>query len=201
MAARLQGEKRTFALDSKRFDYLLRLSDRARLMYVSISGRDEIIVSAPRRATEAGIERFVASRAQWIFRKLDELKKLPDHLFLPHSKRQYELHKEAALALALERLAHFNTSYGFTYRRVSIGNQRSRWGSCTRSGIIRFNYKIALLPPRLRDYVIVHELCHLGELNHSRAFWALVARTIPDYAALRAQLNGRRVQGAEALVR
>jgi predicted metal-dependent hydrolase len=187
-----RGERRRLKMGTKNLDYTLRLSDRARLMYVSISGRDEVVVSAPQRASMTSIERFVASRAQWIFRKLDELRNLPEHLFLPHSKRQYEMHKEAARAIALERLAHFNQAYGFSFKRVAIKNQKTRWGSCSKSGTLSFNYKIALLPPHLRDYVIVHELCHLGAMNHSRAFWQLVGRTMPEYARLRAELNGRR---------
>lgn len=91
--------------------------------------------------------------------------------------------------LAHARLAHFNEAYGFALGRVAIKNHKSRWGSCSKKGNLNFNYKIALLPPELADYVIVHELCHLGEFNHSPRFWALVARTVPDHRALRARLR------------
>ena len=98
------------------------------------------------------------------------------------------------MKLATERIAHFNKEYGFVFKKISIRNQKTRWGSCSKTGTISFNYKIALLPPQLRDYIIVHELCHVGEMNHSRRFWALVARTIPDYASLRKELNGKRAR-------
>jgi predicted metal-dependent hydrolase len=173
--------------------YTLRRNARSRSVRISIHGRDEIIVSAPRFVSEAFIERFVASRARWIEGKLRELKDLPDHLFIKSNKKDFEKYKAAARGLASSRLAHFNQFYGFTYKKISIRNQKTRWGSCSRTGTLSFNYKIALLPPKLADYIIVHELCHLGEMNHSKKFWALIARTVPDYARLRRELNGKRI--------
>jgi predicted metal-dependent hydrolase len=105
------------------------------------------------------------------------------------SKAEFAEHTSAARALVAARLTHFNTHYGFTYHRVSIRNQRTRWGSCSRQGNLNFNYKIALIPPPLADYLIVHELCHLGQLNHSAKFWVLVAETIPDWQERRRALK------------
>lgn len=93
----------------------------------------------------------------------------------------YQAHKEAARALIAARLAHFNTYYGYSFNRVAIRNPRRSWGSCTSLRNLNFSYKLLFLPPCLRDYIIVHELCHLGELNHSPRFWALVAEVLPDY--------------------
>ena len=66
---------------------------------------------------------------------------------------------------------------------------KTRWGSCSKKGTLNFNYKIALLSPELRDYIIVHELCHLGEFNHSSKFWLLVEKTVPNYKTLRKQIK------------
>lgn len=103
--------------------------------------------------------------------------------------KHYVEHKEAARELVLARLAHFNTHYGLVWNRVAIRNQRRCWGTCTSLKNLNFNYKILLLPPHLQDYIIVHELCHLKELNHGQAFWDLVGEQIPDYQARVAELR------------
>jgi len=113
----------------------------------------------------------------------------------PAGRRAFALHKESARAIAHARLEHFVRFYAaltpphtFTYHRVSIRNQRTRWGSCSRKGNLNFSYKIALLPLHLVDYLIVHELCHLEQFNHSPAFWSLVELAIPDYRTCRKEL-------------
>jgi predicted metal-dependent hydrolase len=95
--------------------------------------------------------------------------------------KHYLAHKVAARALILERLVYWNQFYGYTWHRVAIRNQRRCWGSCSSKGNLNFSYKLLFLPPCLRDYIIVHELCHLAELNHGARFWALVAKQVPDY--------------------
>ena len=93
----------------------------------------------------------------------------------------YEQHKEAARALVHRKLEQFNRHYGFTYHRVAIRDQKSRWGSCSKKGNLNFNYRLLFLPEPLVDAVIVHELCHLREFNHGPRFWMLVAEMIPDH--------------------
>ncbi len=110
---------------------------------------------------------------------------------LRRSRVEFLANKESAQALILDRLAHFNQYYNFPIKRISIRNQRSRWGSCSKKGNLNFNYRIVLLPPKVSNYIIVHELCHLGEFNHSKRFWALVAKTIPDYNQIRKELRGK----------
>jgi len=105
------------------------------------------------------------------------------------TKRHYTKYREAARAVVHARLVHYNRVYGYAYRKVFIRNTRSRWGSCSTRGNLNFNYKVALLPEELRDYIIVHELCHLAEFNHSPAFWAQVARTFPHHRTLRRALR------------
>jgi len=95
--------------------------------------------------------------------------------------KHYSEHKEAARDIVHARLQHFNQHYGYEFNRVAIRNQRTCWGSCTSLGNLNFSYKVLFLPPEVRDYIIVHELCHLCELNHSPRFWALVAEVVPDY--------------------
>lgn len=105
------------------------------------------------------------------------------------SRTTYLAQKEEARALITQRLIVFNDLYGFTYGRVSIKDQKTMWGSCSAKKNLNFNYRLVQLPLDLVDYVIVHELCHLKEMNHSPRFWALVAQTIPDYAMRRKALR------------
>ncbi|MCX6753624.1 MAG: M48 family metallopeptidase [Candidatus Nomurabacteria bacterium] len=103
-------------------------------------------------------------------------------------------YKNQAATLVKERLEYFNTFYNYKWRNVVIRNQKTRWGSCSKKGNLNFNYKIALLSPEAADYIIVHELCHLKEFNHSERFWDLVARAIPDYKAIRSSLRTNGLQ-------
>ncbi|MBM3204807.1 M48 family metallopeptidase [Candidatus Uhrbacteria bacterium] len=103
--------------------------------------------------------------------------------------KDYLRHKEAARALVIERIGYFNHVYGFPFNNIFIKNQKTCWGSCSKNKNLNFNYKIAFLPPRLADYIMVHELCHLQEMNHSKRFWMLVVKTIPDHTIRRRALK------------
>ncbi|MEI6280835.1 MAG: M48 family metallopeptidase [bacterium] len=105
----------------------------------------------------------------------------------------YKRHKETARALAHARVAYFNTFYNFPVRRISIRNTKTRWGSCSQKGNLNFNYKILFLPALMTDYIIVHELCHLKEFNHSQNFWDLVAKIIPEHKVIRKELKKKEV--------
>ena len=87
------------------------------------------------------------------------------------------------------RLSHFNPHCFFKHGSISVRNQSSRWGSCSRRGTLSFNYRLLFLPPHLADYVIVHDLCHQHEMNHSKRFWEIVAQAIHDYLERRKQLR------------
>ena len=105
------------------------------------------------------------------------------------TRKHYLKHKEAARALVHERAAYFADAHGFSYKRIAIRNTRRSWGSCSEHGNLNFNYKIVFLPRALADYLIVHELCHLREFNHSPAFWAHVEAIIPDHKEKRRLLK------------
>lgn len=105
------------------------------------------------------------------------------------SRRNYLKYKEAARAFVKSRIAHYNQAYQVPIKRIAIKNSRSRWGSCSRKGNLNFNYRIVLLPLPMADYVIVHEMCHLKEFNHSPKFWNLVAQTVPNWKTIRKQFK------------
>jgi predicted metal-dependent hydrolase len=91
------------------------------------------------------------------------------------------LHKEKARALVHERIAFWSPRIGVSPKRIAIRDQRSRWGSCSTKGNLNFNYRIVHIPHELVDYIVVHELCHLLEFNHSERFWAHVETHVPEY--------------------
>jgi len=135
---------------------------------------------------EAGLS-FLRSKQDWLADKIrdkrEEMKKRPQR-----TRDDYLENKSAAERLVWGRLEHFNSFYNFSYNRISIRDQKTRWGSCSRKRNLNFSYRIIFLPQELADYLIVHELCHLGEMNHSPRFWKLVEKTIPNYKTIRKEL-------------
>lgn len=127
----------------------------------------------------------------WVFRRVRRVRRrsISHRLFVRSSKAEYEKHKELTRALVARKIAEFNAFYNLTPGRIAIRNQRSRWGSCSKKGNLNFNYRLVLIPEALVDYVVVHEMCHLGEFNHSKNFWHLVSRTVPNHVELRKQLR------------
>ena len=101
--------------------------------------------------------------------------------------------RDAARKIILPRVEWYAQTYGFKYNRVALRAQRSRWGSCSIKGNLNFNVKLIFLPIELVDYVIVHELCHLRHMNHSKAFWDEVFQILPNAKALRKQMRRAQV--------
>ncbi|MCK9351542.1 MAG: M48 family metallopeptidase [Candidatus Paceibacterota bacterium] len=99
--------------------------------------------------------------------------------------------REKRKAYIQARLAYWNQFYGFSWNRVTIKNMRSRLGSCSSLRNLNFASKLFSYPPEVIDYVVVHELCHLKEMNHSKRFYDLIAQTIPDWKERKASLKKR----------
>jgi predicted metal-dependent hydrolase len=156
---------------------------------ITISREKGVVVTVPNVYRESAVEKFLEEKADWITKTTARLESLGPPL-LPRAKRgDYARYKQQALALAVARVEHLNQFYGFRFKSIGIRNQKTRWGSCSRQRNLNFNYKIALLPPSLTDYIAVHEICHLKEMNHSPKFWTLVEKTVPNYKQLRTQLR------------
>lgn len=177
--------------------YEVRESMRARSVRITVYPSGKVVVTKPTRVSAQVVEKFVQERADWIETTLAHAHRRRGGLpliELPKPRKGSRAYKDAiasARALAHERLAHLNKKYTTIYGSVSIRNQKTRWGSCTALNNLSFNYKIAFLPPHLADYIIVHELCHTIEHNHSERFWAQVARTIPNHKEIRKELRTR----------
>lgn len=99
-------------------------------------------------------------------------------------------YRQQALALFAERVAHYAPLLNVSPGTIKLSTAKTRWGSCTSRGTVRLNLQLIKLPTRLIDYVVVHELAHLREMNHSAAFWSVVGSASPDYAKLRRELKG-----------
>ena len=181
--------KKQIELHKVKVDYTLRLSKRSRRMRLAIYRGGAFVVTAPQGINQNFIENFIIKKSQWVLDKLEYFNKFSEFILPKSWKKEFLKHKNKALDLAEDRIKYFNNHYKFKVNKISIKNQKTRWGSCSMKGIINFNYKIALLPERLADYIIVHELCHLGEFNHSRRFWNLVAEAIPDHREIRSELK------------
>ena len=122
-------------------------------------------------------------------RKKINRKKIRKKSSLSASHQHYLENKETARRLIMERVEYYNQFYKFSYNKIRIKNQKTRWGSCSSKDNLNFNYKIIFLEKKLQDYIIIHELCHLREMNHSENFWKLVAETMPDYREIRKRLT------------
>jgi predicted metal-dependent hydrolase len=182
--------------------HTIRISERARRVAIRLNlkkGTVEVVV--PKKIARVyGKQKVVAlleKKRAWIEKHLQKAGKKEEcdmrrriGPITPCAKRaHYEQYRGAALLLILERIEHFNTQYRFAYNNVTIKNTTSRWGSCSEHKNLNFSYKLLFLPEHLRDYIVVHELCHLKHLNHSPAFWALVAQALPNYNTLRKELR------------
>jgi len=100
-----------------------------------------------------------------------------------------EFYKKKAEEVIRDRLDYFNQHYGFSFDRVTMRDQKSRWGSCSKLGNLNFNWRLIMAPIEIIDYVVVHELCHTKEMNHSSRYWTLVAQTLPEHKKTRKWLK------------
>lgn len=166
--------------------YTLKRSGRARNLRISVHPDGSVEVVAPERLSREAVLKFVESRKDWIFR---HVKKANNKNVIWAEKKLINQYKKQAEVLVNEMGAHFARVYGVEYKSISVRSFRSQWGSCSKEKKISFSYQIALLPRELQELVIVHEICHLVELNHSKAFWNLVAKMVPDYLKRRKELR------------
>ncbi|MDO5397235.1 MAG: M48 family metallopeptidase [bacterium] len=145
--------------------------------------KDGLVVRAPIRATDKDINEFVAKHKKWIDNHLLKIKEQEKALdgIEPLSMSDIQALADKALAVIPDRVRYYAEKIGVTYGRITIRNQRSKWGSCSAKGNLNFNCLLMLAPPEVLDSVIVHELCHRKEMNHSDKFYAEVLRVFPDY--------------------
>jgi predicted metal-dependent hydrolase len=156
---------------------------RARRYLLRVDHDGRVRVTIPRGGSRREADAFLNRHLDWIARERARL--TPPALAF---EERY-VHRERARRELPARLVELAAEHGLTVARVSIRNQRTRWGSCGRDGHISLNWRLILMPPEVRDYVLVHELMHLRRLDHSRAYWRLVAAACPGYREARQWLR------------
>jgi predicted metal-dependent hydrolase len=146
-----------------------------------------VLVRAPFCVPDCDIERFIRDKSSWLDKHLELAKKKikmieqQEKAIAKLTTEEIQQLADKALKVIPERAAYYAPVVGVKYGKISIRNQKTRWGSCSSKGNLNFNCLLMLTPPDVIDYVVVHELCHLKEPNHSARFWSEVARVLPDY--------------------
>ena len=156
----------------------------------SLQMREEgLVVRAPYGATEEQIAQLLRRHAAWIEAQREKLTRAREAVPEPLSRGELEELARRAQAVIPARVAHFAPLVGVDYGRITIRSQRTRWGSCSAAGNLNFNCLLMLAPPEVLDGVVVHELCHRKQMNHSGRFYAELLRVLPDYPQRRRWLK------------
>ena len=172
----------------KDFDIELIRSSRKSIA-IEIDRDLKIKVRAPQRMNQNQIMRFVKEKEQWIrlhLAKMIRLQKMqekemtdtPRATLTPEDLQRLMVLARREIPV---RVKYFAEQMGVTYGKITIRNQKTRWGSCSRIGNLNFNCHLMEMPTEILDYVVVHELCHRKQMNHSRLFWMEVEKVLPDY--------------------
>lgn len=162
----------------------LRKRARSRRITLRVTQREGIVITLPWLVPFSRGLALLRERRDWIREALARIAAAPP----PLSEEEIRRLRAEAKATLPPRLAELAARHGFVYQGVKIKNNRSNWGSCSRKGNINLNLRLALLPPRLRDYVLLHELCHLRHPDHGPAFHALLEQVCPGHRALAREL-------------
>ena len=182
-------KKRFIELTGTKLEYSIRRSRRAKRTSITIYPDGSLAVTLTPMALEKTAERFIKQKQDWILKSLLKLEK-EKRIFLSKIKKsEIERYRKLTRAIVHERLQKINALYDHSFNRVFIKNHKKQWGSCSEEKNLNFNIQIIHLPEHLRDLVIAHELCHLKHLNHSKAFWKEVKKTIPLYKKYEKELK------------
>jgi predicted metal-dependent hydrolase len=183
-----QIKKKTLLLSGE-VEYFLQKSIRARRMRLSVGLGSIVTVVIPWYFSERKAEMFLQKKASWVLKKMEHFSKVGEVVKISGSRRDYLKNKELARRFVLQKIKEIDKDGKFVFSRIAIKNNKSRWGSCSKKGNLNFNYRIIFLSEKLVRYLIVHELCHLKEFNHSRQFWSLVGEYVSDYKILTKELK------------
>lgn len=173
------------------------IHSKRKTISLEITSAGQVLVRAPRYMSEEEVQRFVESKSAWLAKHMQKYEEDTEALQTEGRLTESEINRLIGLAKQVipTKVAYYARLMGVTYGRIAIRKQKSRWGSCSREGNLNFNVLLMLAPPEVLDYVVVHELCHRLEMNHSARFWAQVEKVLPEYREARTWLkeNGNRL--------
>ena len=167
---------------------LFERSKRAKHLNISVRPYKGVRVAIPDGLSFKKAEEFVGSRTDWIMKNSDRMKRL-EREHAAKSGAGLDIDRAKAKRKLSRRLNYLSEKYGFTYNRVFIRNQRTRWGSCSHKDNISLNVKLIRLPDELMDYVILHELVHTRFKNHSKQFWDELDKILVNAKGIDAELK------------
>lgn len=150
---------------------------------IQIDRNGEVVARAPYRVSDRQIRQFLLEKESWILKHQEKVRAQEKELegIEPLSRDEIKQLADQALKVIPERVAYYAKKIGVTYGRITIRNQKTRWGSCSSKGNLNFNCLLMLTPPEVIDSVVVHELCHRKEMNHSKKFYEEIYRVFPEY--------------------
>lgn len=162
---------------------------------VEVRQDGSVLVRAPRNCPQSRIDTFLKEKQAWILSKVEEQKeKEADSMKIqPLSEAEQRLYRDKAREIFEQKVSYYAQMMGVSYGRIAIRDQKTRWGSCSGEGNLNFNWRLIFAPAGVLDYVVVHELAHRKEMNHSPRFWRVVEDTMPEYRKYQKWLkeNGR----------
>lgn len=175
---------------SSELPFLLRRRRGLKRLTLRVGKGGKVTVSAPPRLSLSFIENFVKDHDDWIESSKLKIQQREDSDTKEKIKfPSFESSKARAKKLLLERVRYWSKWYGVSFERVSIKRASTRWGSCSTKGNINLQYKLFFLPEEFREYVVVHEVCHLLHMNHSHAFWKEVERSVPNWRIIKRKMK------------
>lgn len=204
LAKRVVREKRMIEYGDISIPYELVRSSR-KSYSISIEQNGQVIVKTPLRMSEIFLQEMLAEKRQWLTKNYVRMQEISqnkrENQYSPQVLKALEArYRKAAKEYIPQRVDYYVSQMEWTdeevfeenrkpYKRITIREQKSRWGSCSGRGTLSFNWRLMLAPPRVLDYVVIHEICHFKHMNHSKEFWEEVAKLEPHYKEYRQWLK------------
>ncbi len=158
---------------------------KRKTLAIEVKNDLRVIVRAPLFVSNRDIQKFIEEKSAWVENAIEKVK-VRNEQEKRNTTQKFTADEirslaDKALEIIPKRVEHYAKIMGVSYDKITIRNQVSRWGSCSAKGNLNFNCLLMLCPAEVMDYVVVHELCHLKEMNHSKKFWSLVESFCPEY--------------------